>query len=228
MTINQNLRDLRRLSGLTQEEVADRVGLTRQAISGYESGRTQPDLDMLAKLAEVYNTDILGILYGRSDEQKKLRQIRIAEKAMLISVLALILLHSCLLLAINLCFPVTPGAAVEGAVKEILEVRFALLRAASLLQGLVQLPALVGSLVLAVLLTQMKRIPQPGKSALHLLVLAVGALLFTLPFAAADNVYSTADYLLILFNLSPVVVLLLYLAVLTAVRHIRSRADKQH
>ena len=38
MTVHQNLRDLRQISGLTQEEAASRVGLTRQAISGYESG----------------------------------------------------------------------------------------------------------------------------------------------------------------------------------------------
>lgn len=38
MTIHQNLKKLRQLAGMTQEDVAARVGLTRQAISGYESG----------------------------------------------------------------------------------------------------------------------------------------------------------------------------------------------
>ena len=56
MTISQNLKDLRRLSGLTQEQVAEKVGLTRQAISSYESGRTQPDLDTL---------DLTGLLAGQ-------------------------------------------------------------------------------------------------------------------------------------------------------------------
>ena len=65
MTVHQNLRDLRQISGLTQEEAASRVGLTRQAISGYESGRRQPDMDMLLKLAELYHTDLLGVVYGR-------------------------------------------------------------------------------------------------------------------------------------------------------------------
>ncbi len=223
MTINQNLRDLRQLAGMTQEEVASRVGLTRQAVSGYESGRTQPDLDMLEKLAEVYKTDIPGILYGRSAEQKKLRRVRGVEKAMLISLLALILLHSCLLLAVNRYFAIPPGAAVEGAVKELLEVRFDLLSAASLLGGLTQLPALIGSVALAVLLTEMKRIPQPRQRLCSLLILTAGALLFTLPFAAADGVYGTADYVLVLLNLSPVACLLIYLAALAAVRRVRAR-----
>ena len=39
MTINHNLKELRKKAGLTQEEVAVRVNVTRQAISSYESGR---------------------------------------------------------------------------------------------------------------------------------------------------------------------------------------------
>ena len=42
MSIHQNLRQLRQLRGLTQEHVATQLGLTRQALSSYESGRTRP------------------------------------------------------------------------------------------------------------------------------------------------------------------------------------------
>ena len=73
MTISQNLKDLRRLSGMTQEQVAEKVGLTRQAISSYESGRTQPDLAMLEQLAEVYGAEITDVLYGTGPRQKALR-----------------------------------------------------------------------------------------------------------------------------------------------------------
>lgn len=38
MTIHQNLKELRKIAGMTQEEVARQVGLTRQAISSYEAG----------------------------------------------------------------------------------------------------------------------------------------------------------------------------------------------
>ena len=64
LSIKENLRDLRRLAGLTQEQVAQQVGLTRQAISSYESGRTQPDLDTLEALAKVYGAEITDVLYG--------------------------------------------------------------------------------------------------------------------------------------------------------------------
>ena len=47
MNIHQNLRQLRQMTGLTQQQAAEQVGITRQALSGYESGRRQPDLEML-------------------------------------------------------------------------------------------------------------------------------------------------------------------------------------
>ena len=64
MSINKNLRALRTAKGMTQEDAANQMGLTRQAISSYESGRTQPDLETLMRLAEVYGTDLDAVLYG--------------------------------------------------------------------------------------------------------------------------------------------------------------------
>lgn len=40
MSIHDNLRQLRLGSGLTQEQVAEKIGLTRQALSSYESGHS--------------------------------------------------------------------------------------------------------------------------------------------------------------------------------------------
>ena len=73
MTINQNLRQLRLDCGMTQEQVAGKIGLTRQALSSYESGRTRPDIEMLMRLCEVYNTDLDAILYGTSRTLKAAR-----------------------------------------------------------------------------------------------------------------------------------------------------------
>ena len=53
-TIHENLRQIRSMCGMTQEEAASRIHVTRQAISSYESGRTQPDLDTLKRLADAY------------------------------------------------------------------------------------------------------------------------------------------------------------------------------
>ena len=70
MSIHQNLRRLRAQSGMTQEQVAARLNITRQALSSYESGRTRPDIDMLLRLCQVYHTDLEGLIYDRVTAQR--------------------------------------------------------------------------------------------------------------------------------------------------------------
>ena len=50
MKLNERLRQLRAVKQMTQAEVAEQLHLTRQTISGYESGRTEPDLKTLNRL----------------------------------------------------------------------------------------------------------------------------------------------------------------------------------
>ncbi len=42
---NENLVSLRKLKQMTQEEVAEEIGVTRQALANWESGETVPDLE---------------------------------------------------------------------------------------------------------------------------------------------------------------------------------------
>ena len=56
--ICDNLKQLRTARGLTQAEVAQRLGVTRQTISSYESGRTMPDLETLKQLADILGCDL--------------------------------------------------------------------------------------------------------------------------------------------------------------------------
>lgn len=77
-SIHSYLKETRIDKGLTQEEVADRIGLTRQAVSAYESGKRQPGIDILMKLAEVYEVSIENLLYGRKDIIEKRRVKRMA------------------------------------------------------------------------------------------------------------------------------------------------------
>lgn len=48
----------RKLKGLTQAEVAERAGISRTNISRFESGKYNPTLDMLVKLATAMDLDI--------------------------------------------------------------------------------------------------------------------------------------------------------------------------
>lgn len=62
--IGKNIRDLREAAGLTQEELARRLFVTRQTVSNYELGRSRPDLDMLLRIAEELKADVNTVLYG--------------------------------------------------------------------------------------------------------------------------------------------------------------------
>lgn len=52
----------RKMKGLTQEEVAERVGISRTNVSRFESGEYNPTLEMLVKLATAMDLDVLFTL----------------------------------------------------------------------------------------------------------------------------------------------------------------------
>lgn len=54
----QNLAMLRNLNGFSQEEIAEKIGISRQAYAKWEKGETLPDVEKCAKLAKVYGTTI--------------------------------------------------------------------------------------------------------------------------------------------------------------------------
>lgn len=61
---NVNLRKIRRAKGMTQDDLAQRLHVTRQTVSGWETGRCQPDIDTLTALAQALEADIHELLYG--------------------------------------------------------------------------------------------------------------------------------------------------------------------
>ena len=64
------LQTLRKEKGLTQEQLAEQVGVARRTISRWETGSNMPDLDILLELADFYSVDLREILDGeRKSEQ---------------------------------------------------------------------------------------------------------------------------------------------------------------
>lgn len=60
--LGKRLRERRIALGMTQDELAARLFVTRQTISNYERGLSEPDLDMLLRLAETMQTDTAALL----------------------------------------------------------------------------------------------------------------------------------------------------------------------
>lgn len=69
--IGKNIKTIRNAKDMTQDDLAEALFVTRQTVSNYENGRSQPDLDMLLKIAEVLETDITVIIYGPPLPQSK-------------------------------------------------------------------------------------------------------------------------------------------------------------
>ena len=59
------LKELRKKAKLTQEKLATKVGVSRSTIAMYESGASQPDLQMITKLAEILGVSV-DFLLGNS------------------------------------------------------------------------------------------------------------------------------------------------------------------
>ena len=62
--VGKNLKQLRQREKLTQDALAERLHVTRQAVSSWETGKTQPDLETLTTLAEALNADVRELIYG--------------------------------------------------------------------------------------------------------------------------------------------------------------------
>jgi len=53
----------RKNANMTQLELAEKLGVTRQAISKYETGESFPDISIVIKIAEIFNTSIDELVY---------------------------------------------------------------------------------------------------------------------------------------------------------------------
>lgn len=60
--IGTTIKRLRKDRNLTQDELAEKAGITKSAISRYESGKRQPTIDTLGRLANAFGVNILDIL----------------------------------------------------------------------------------------------------------------------------------------------------------------------
>ena len=54
----ENLVQLRKLKQMTQEDIAEKIGVTRQAVAKWEAGETIPDLDKCRLLAELFEVSL--------------------------------------------------------------------------------------------------------------------------------------------------------------------------
>ena len=66
----ENLISLRKLNGLSQEELAEKVGISRQTLSKYETGEAVPDIQKCKKLADIFQVSLDDLVNYEKDENE--------------------------------------------------------------------------------------------------------------------------------------------------------------
>lgn len=70
-TFSEKLLELRRREGLSQEQLADRLGVTRQSVSKWESGTAVPELAKLVALSDLFSVSVDYLVKDRLEEPER-------------------------------------------------------------------------------------------------------------------------------------------------------------
>lgn len=62
--VGKNIKKYRALKNMSQEDLAEQLNVTRQAVSNWETGKTQPDIETLHNISMILDVSIEELIYG--------------------------------------------------------------------------------------------------------------------------------------------------------------------
>ena len=68
--------------GLSQDEIAARLNVTRQAVSKWENGNAMPDISLMPLIAEILDVSIEELMTGKEPEKQVVEKVVVQEKIM--------------------------------------------------------------------------------------------------------------------------------------------------
>ncbi|MDY5462087.1 helix-turn-helix domain-containing protein [Hornefia butyriciproducens] len=72
ITLSENIKNLRKRAVMTQEQLADKLGVTRQTVSKWKNNMSVPDADILSEMADVFDVSVSELLgYGADNGSTK-------------------------------------------------------------------------------------------------------------------------------------------------------------
>lgn len=74
MEIEKKLKDARVNAGLTQEQLAEKIMVSRQTISNWENGKSLPDIVSIIKLSDLYQISLDDLLKGDKKMREKIEK----------------------------------------------------------------------------------------------------------------------------------------------------------
>ena len=69
------LKELRNENGMTQEQLSEKLNVSRRTVSRWETGTNMPDLDLLIELADLYTVDLRELLNGERKREKMNKEL---------------------------------------------------------------------------------------------------------------------------------------------------------
>lgn len=193
-SIGENIKVLRLSRGWTQEQLAQQLHMTRQAVGHYESGRTVPDVDTCRRLAEVFGVELEVLLEGEGEPVQLPKWLW----GLVLGTAGLPLLVRSVIMVVNQrLYPLyNAGALPEEQRPAIMDKHFALSDAANAVEAAGYL-AFFAVLIVLVLWEVRQRQPLPWRRKLVLLgLVAAVTVVVTFPFSLLDPVFTATDYLL--------------------------------
>ena len=70
MAFPENLQFIRAGASVTQEQLAEQLGVSRQSVSKWESGQSFPEMDTLLRICDLYNVNLDTLLRGSLEESR--------------------------------------------------------------------------------------------------------------------------------------------------------------
>jgi transcriptional regulator with XRE-family HTH domain len=61
-SVGENIKNIRKKNNITQEELAKKLSVTRQAVSSWENGKTEPDIETLTNITQIFDISIDELL----------------------------------------------------------------------------------------------------------------------------------------------------------------------
>lgn len=74
MNLGERLFELRKAKNLTQDEVAEKLNVTRQTVSKWETNQSTPDFDKIVPISELFEIGVEELLTGKLKEEKQLEK----------------------------------------------------------------------------------------------------------------------------------------------------------
>ena len=77
MNLSENLKKIRKDNNLSQEQLADKLGVSRQSVSKWESGLAYPEMDKMLQLCKLFNLNIDELLNKDINEVNENKQSKL-------------------------------------------------------------------------------------------------------------------------------------------------------